>query len=117
MTIESTLRVIAPETKSLSVAERDVFIEIAKNSVGSIFGNQQEIATAYLAAHLATVSSRNGASGSVKSIKEDSLAITYSGAGSASDINTRNYGSTSYGIEYLRIRKGVTFCARTRAAE
>lgn len=111
MTVDSTLLVIAPEMADIDSAQRTAMADLAALSVGAVFGNQQELATAYLTAHMLTVSQRAGNGGAVKSLKEGDLNITYGDNAAGGD----SLGSTSYGQEFIRIRKGKVFAARTRA--
>lgn len=110
MTVDSTLLVIAPEFASLAEADRQAVIDLAALSVGSIFGDKQDLATAYLAAHMLTMSQRTGgAAGPLKSEKEGDLSRSYGGRESNDP-----YDATGYGQEFKRIQKQVVFSARTR---
>lgn len=112
MAVDDTLLLIAPEMSAVSSADRAGVAALAALSVSSdVFGDQEELATAYLAAHMLTIRGRAGNSGAVKGLKEGDLSITY---GSDSNGMNGEYSATSYGQEFLRIRKGVIFTARTR---
>lgn len=111
MSIDSTLLAIAPELSVIPVERREVIENLAALSVGSVFCDKRELATAYLAAHMLTISGRSGNAGSVKSMKEGDLSITY-----ADGADMKNsYSSTSYGLEFLRLRSETVFAARTRS--
>lgn len=110
MTVDATLLLIAPEFTDVAQADREGIAALAALSVGTVFGDTQELATAYLAAHMLSIRQRAaGAGGSVKSLKEGDLAITYGGADMQGALN-----STSYGQEYLRLRSQCVLTARTR---
>lgn len=111
MTVDSTLLVVAPEMAAVDGAQRTAMATLAALSVGAVFGNQQELATAYLTAHMLTVSQRAGNGGAVKSLKEGDLSLTYGDTAQTKD----PMASTSYGQEFIRIRNGKVFAARTRA--
>lgn len=109
-TVDSTLLVIAPELASVAETQRSAVIEIASQKVGSAFGDSQNLATAYMAAHMLTLQGRKGNGGAVKSIKEGSLSITYTGSDFMDGL-----GSTSYGQEFKLMQKQCLFAARTRS--
>ncbi len=111
MTVQSTLLAIAPELSSIPPERMETIIGLATKSVGAVFGDSQELATAYLAAHMLTTGGGGGFSGAVKSVKEGDLAITYADNGKSGS----SYTSTSYGMEFLRLRSECVFSARTRS--
>lgn len=110
MTVDATLLLIAPEFEALDSSIREGMATLAAQSVGTVFGASQELATAYLTAHMLTVRGRSGITGAVKSMKEGDLSLTYAEGG-----NTGRYGSTSYGIEFMRLQKENVFSAITRS--
>ncbi|MBC3540654.1 DUF4054 domain-containing protein [Rufibacter sediminis] len=108
MSVDATLLVIAPEMMAVDETRRLAVIDLAAKSVGPAYGDNRELATAYLAAHMLTTSGRGGNTGSVKSIREGDLSITYGGG------EGTGYQSTAYGIEYVRLTGLIGFAARTR---
>ncbi len=110
MSLDATLLVLAPELADITEADRAAVAQLAALSVGTAFGDKQELATAYLTAHMLTMRGRAGVGGSVKSLKEGDLSLTYSG--SMSDDALSN---TSYGQEYCRLKAECVFSARTRS--
>lgn len=110
MTVDATLTLIAPEFESLDSSIREGMANLAASSIGDVYGDNKELATAYLTAHMLTMRDRSGVGGAVKSMKEGDLSLTY--AGSDTD---DSYASTSYGKEYMRLKKQAVFGARTRA--
>jgi hypothetical protein len=110
MTVDSTLLLIAPELSAVPVERREAMAELAAKSVGSVFGDDRELATAYLTAHMLTSGFGGGYSGAVKSTKEGDLAITFSDGGKSNSA----YTSTSYGLEFVRLQRQNVFAARTR---
>jgi hypothetical protein len=109
-TTDSTLILIAPELASVDASDRIAMAELAALNVGDGFGDSKTLATAYLTAHMLTIRARNGISGAVESMKEGDLSLTYGDSGSDD-----NYGSTSYGKEFIRLRRACIFAPRTRA--
>lgn len=109
MSIEQALFDIAPETKVMDSSVRTRMIGYATEQVGFASGTMQELAIAYLTAHMIHMSTRAGAPGSVASEKEGDLARNY-----GSNIAPSLLGQTSYGLEYLRIKRMFIIGARTR---
>jgi len=104
MTALEYMAVIAPNLAAMPNAS--VFIDMARTELGvSYFGDQFEIALAYLTAHkmtLLTDTARSGGTaGGVSSKSEGSLSISFSsiGAGSANSLY-----QTHFGVEFVRIR-------------
>ena len=110
MTVDATLLLIAPEMASVSLATRAGIANLAALSVGSVYADKQELAIAYLAAHMLTMSLRAGVGGAVKSMKEGDLSLAYGGSDSES-----GYAATSYGNEFMRLQRETIFAARTRS--
>lgn len=111
MSVDEKLLLISPEAANLAQTDREALATIAGESISSaVFGDQEELATAYLAAHMITIRNRAGNGGPVKSVKEGELSMTFGGDSSASGLD-----ATSYGMEFKRIRSEVTLMARTRA--
>ena len=109
MSIDSKLIIIAPEMKSLDIAFRAELINIAKLQVNFGTAEIKQLATAYLAAHIYTLSLRNGASGYVASEKEGDLSRNF-----MNTVTAGSYGSTSYGMEFQRLLNMNIIGARTR---
>lgn len=108
MTVDATLLVIAPEMAEVDSATRTAMADLAALSVGSVYGNKQELATAYLTAHMLTMRNRAGVGGAVKSMREGDLALTYAGS------EGNDLAGTSYGQELNRLKAECVFSARTR---
>lgn len=111
MSVDSILLAIAPELSSVPVERRNEIETLAALSVGAIFGDSRDLATAYLSAHMLASGGGAGYSGSVKSVKEGDLAITYADSGKTGSA----YESTSYGLEFLRLRRENVFTATMRS--
>ncbi len=110
MTILETLLLIAPEFILIDPERLESFIELAECQVSeTVFGCSYKLAVAYLAAHMLALSERNtnsgtnGQAGNVISKKEGDLALGYSLPSSLSS-SEGELETTSYGIEYLRLR-------------
>lgn len=112
MSVDATLILIAPELEAVPAASRSSMIALAQLSVSTAFGDSQDLATAYLAAHMLTVSTRSGNAGAVKQVREGDLSISY-GANESSK-SKGSLESTSYGMEFLRLRRENIISARTR---
>lgn len=115
MSVLSRLYTIAPETHSLDPEVVNSTIEIASEQVGSVFGKHAELATAYLVAHMLTMSARQGAGGPIISETEGELSRSY--ASPLSGVSTTNLSSLSasgYGQEFMRIRRMCVFSPRTQ---
>lgn len=101
MTIDAVLLDIAPEMVSVDPARRTrIIAQVQKQVSSTVFGEMYELAVAYLAAHALTMSSRNGSGGAINSESEGSLSRSY-----LVPASTISLGSTSYGLEYLSLRK------------
>jgi len=108
MTVDATLLLIAPELVAIDEADRTGVADLAALSVGSVYGDKQELATAYLTAHMLTMRSRAGVGGAVKSMREGDLSLTYAGS------EGNDLAGTSYGQEFARLKRECVFSARTR---
>ena len=96
-----------PEFASLDDAFIQLYIDSASLSVNvNRWGNKSEWGIAYLTAHLLTLLNRggNGQSGPVTQEKVGDLSRTYA---PTSAISNSDYASTSYGQEFLRLRKSI----------
>lgn len=99
---------IAPEFDATDPRRLERFIDYATLQVGSVFGKKRNLATALLAAHMLSMSERQGAGGTIASEKEGELSRSY-----ALPALSRDISSTSYGQEFNRIARSVIFCPRT----
>lgn len=111
LTILQTVKLIAPEmADELEDDDINSFIELAKQQ--SNFGNAdiKRQARAYLAAHLYTMSRRNGNAGGVATIKEGNLTLKYF----KPEGNSNPLLSTSYGAVYLRLQREHLIKPRTK---
>lgn len=106
---DDTLLLIAPEFSTVDIARRSQVLCLAALRVSkSKFGDRYNLAVSYLAAHMLTVSTRDGGgsvTGAVKSRKEGDLSVTYGG----NDALSSDLSSTSYGQEYKRLIKENIF--------
>lgn len=103
MAIDAVLLDIAPETASVDAAQRSRVIALAQKHISNaVFGDLTELAVAYLAAHMLTMSKRGGAGGAVTSESEGALSRSY-----AVPTSTASLNATSYGQDYLSIRRAV----------
>ena len=104
MSVSATLDAIAPELVSTEANRKALIISLAEKQVGQVFGELRELAVAYVAAHMLTMTNRGAvggaAAGAIQRIKEDDLEVAYASTGDKSP-----YASTSYGSEFLRLRK------------
>lgn len=93
----------APELSTLTTNQKSIILEDVINLVSSAFGDMQEMAQRYLAAHMGTVflSTTKESSGPVQSESAGDASVSY-GQLSIKDIN--RYDTTSYGRQYLAIR-------------
>lgn len=94
---------LAPELLTESPDRINRFIGLASLSVNStIWGSKADLGTGLLAAHMMTMSNRKGRSG-VTSEKVGDLARSYA----PTDTDDGALGQTSYGQEFLRLRKSL----------
>lgn len=99
------LAVIAPEL----TGDQSAVIAVAEMQIAAgLCGDKRPMLVAYLAAHIATLAQRGGASGGIASMSEGQLAVSYGGA------NNDGLHATSYGAEYDRMSRGCVFAAGTR---
>lgn len=108
-TSKTLVLAIAPELADITdnLLWDTILDDVADDVAASIFGTKQERAQRYLAAHLLTLSrsqDRNPhASGPITSEKTGPLAVSYANPKANSN---GELDSTSYGREFMRIRKG-----------
>lgn len=100
MIAKTDVLLVAPELSSISDLQWDFFIAYAYAQMSpNAWGDLLDFGARYLAAHLATVTSRRGNAGGVASESVGSVSRSFA-APSGSDLN-----STSYGSEYQRLAR------------
>lgn len=111
MSIDDILLDIAPEMSTVDPAKRARLISYASLQVGfKCTPEIKNLAIAYLTAHNYTLSQRGGVGGNITSEKEGDLARSFGGVVNDSS----GLGSTSYGMEFLRLKKMFILTPRTR---
>lgn len=98
------VKVFATEFEDEDDSRINTFISYAENYINSsVFGTKADFARLLYTAHLLTISARgsSGASGPLTSEKVGDLQRSYASPGSVTD----SLESTSYGLEFLRLRK------------
>lgn len=118
MAVLDVLKAIAPEFENEDPARLDTFIGLAECQVSQdVFDCDYELAVAYLSAHMLALSNRNsngsnGLAGNITGKKEGDLSINYA---LPSALNTADgtLTTTSYGIEFIRLRGIHVICPRT----
>lgn len=105
MTPSEFLAIIAPDLSTLP--NKDGAITIADLQASSC--ENRDLAVAYLAAHILTLSKQNGA-GAVSGMSEGSLSLSFATGTATNDLN-----STSYGQEYQRLTIACGLSVMTRA--
>lgn len=96
-----------PEFVSLSDAFIQLYIDQAILSVNvNIWGNKSELGVAYLTAHLLTIIGRGG-TGAAGPVTQESVGDLSRSYAQVSIPNVNEYGLTSYGQEYFRLRKSL----------
>ena len=100
----SFLGYVAPEYVSLDAARFAILLPIAEEFIDdTLWGDKADYGVAMILAHMVKVSERNGKGGAVSSEKIGNYAVTY-----ADNLqHDSELGSTSYGQEYLRVRKSL----------
>lgn len=108
MTTEELDKVKRFMDKAVAESDRcDVFIEMAELQVSrDYFGNAYCLAVAYLASHIGSVSMRDdgGAVGTVSSISEGGISISYSASGSSTDDDLTQ---TTFGRAFIKLRDNM----------
>lgn len=93
--------------------DKQDFIDLADRQIKKgLCGDRRPELVAFLAAHYLTLAQRGGASGTIDSMSEGQLSISYSHS-NAEYINN-SLDSTSYGQEYDRLSKQCILAIRTR---
>jgi hypothetical protein len=99
MSLDGIVLNIAPELSAVNSTIRTMFENYAITQVN--FGDTlQQLATAYLAAHMMTISQRQGVGGQITSQREGDLAISFEPI-----VYMGGYEQTSYGVEFVRLRR------------
>jgi len=107
VTVQSVLTV-APEFKGETPDVIQFFINMAQRRVSPIvWGTVNDDAVTFLAAHLLTMKKRNGTPGNPTMLKVGNVEAQYVGFTNSRSALT----STSYGVEYLELRKLVVVSA------
>lgn len=108
MSIQTILADVAPELAATDPAKLERFIEYASDEINrASYGTDRKAdrATAYLAAHMLTMSLRNGANqGAVIKERVGDLERGYAAPSSGGDAHLDAYKATSYGTEFLRLQ-------------
>ena len=98
MAVLDTLKVIASElVEGRDDSELNSVILLAETRTAGLTcsDSNQELATAYLSAHMIALSDRNGEAGSIGARKEGDLQINFSPG-----LNKDSYDQTPYGREF-----------------
>lgn len=109
MSQDATLLDVAPEMASVAVDKRGRFLGYAAAQLGQIYGPNQDLATAYMAAHMLTLAGREGISGALASRKSGDTEESFYGSTSPDSLAT-----TSYGLALKGLSKQYTFLPRNR---
>ena len=111
MTIAEVISDIAPEFDNEDPARIDRFIGYAESQVSSNeFLTKYDLAVAYLTAHVLSLSGRNdtegtnGNAGNITQKKEGDLSLSFALPSALNNSQDGTLMSTSYGLEYLRLR-------------
>ena len=106
MATSALVQAIAPEFKTKSNEEIQVFLDLALLKLDEeAWGSKYKYGVAYLAAHMLTMSARAGVGGAV--IREQVGEISQAYSSPTSDAKHDQYLATSYGAEYLSLRNSV----------
>lgn len=94
---------IAPELATVSGGSQTEFIaDVQLQMNPCVWGSKLNLGAAYLAAHLATVSRRKGIAGALTEEHAGAVGHGFSALKGLSPLET-----TSYGLEYLRLLRGL----------
>lgn len=100
---QSDITNVAPELAGESPERVNIFIEYAGLIVCcKKWGKKAKLATILMVAHLLTMSNREGKGGAVTSETVGDYSQSY---GSGTSAGNEELGSTSYGTQYLMLRK------------
>jgi len=106
---------VAPELSGESETRINRFIGLAKLSVSEdVWGAKADFATALLAAHYLTMATREGVGGEVKRKRIGEAEIEYglTGGGSTSTDAVHELNLTSYGKQFLQLRRTLVITPR-----
>ena len=107
LTPAQILPTIAPEL----TGDQSAVIAIAEMQIApGLCGDKRPLLVAYLAAHIATLGQRGGASGAIASKSEGALSVSFGGA------MKDGLNATSYGAEYDRLSRACVFTPGTRVS-
>lgn len=102
--MDRLLLTLAPELEAVSPGDRQTVEELAlAQTSAAVFGAQQELAAAYLAAHILTLRMRGGDAGQITSKREGDLSVTYAHPFVRKALNSLE--ATSYGLERMRLNR------------
>lgn len=95
---------VAPELSTQSPERIELFIEYARLFLcEDKFGEKAKFAVILLTAHLLTLANRGGQGGAVSSESVGDLSRSFA----TGDMSDGEYGQTSYGQMFLRLRKSL----------
>jgi len=107
----SVVQIIEARDPSVTVDARvTTLITLATNLTGAVYGTERNTAIALTVLHWLTLEGRGGAGGSIASEKEGDLARSYH----KPMTDNVYWGSTSWGLELLNLRRMFVFAARNR---
>jgi hypothetical protein len=109
MSQDAILLDVAPEMASVDAEKRGRFLGYAAAQLGSIYGSNQDLATAYMAAHMLTLAAREGKAGAVKSRKSGDTEEAFYGSTSPEALM-----ATSHGQALRTLSRQYTFLPRNR---
>ena len=99
---------IAPEYTSVDTERFNALKDIAADFVNdNVFGGKTRYAQALYIAHILKIGERQGASGTVISEKVGDVSKNYSDPNKSMSLGSDGLGDTSYGRQYLAVRKSV----------
>lgn len=103
----TTIKAMFPQFVLLDNSYILLYINTAEQIICSaVFGNKYDIALSFLTAHFLLLSINQGNSGELKKVKVDTLEREYE-VSKNSNRNGNGFGSTSYGQQYLAIKKSL----------
>lgn len=104
------VKALGAELDSFSDSTVKIFIDIASELLDSnTFGTRYNTAVKLLAAHLLTMSARQGSGGAVESERVGDLSRSYK-----IPVSDEQYNQTSYGQMFLKVRNVVVFPVRCK---
>lgn len=109
MSQDAILLDVAPEMASVDSDKRGRFLGYAAAQLGQVYGANQDLATAYMAAHMLTLAGREGIAGAVKTRKSGDTEESFFGSTSPDALAT-----TTYGLSLRNLSRQYTFLPRNR---